>query len=193
MVERYGALVLAGGAASRLGGVSKPDELVAGRSLLARVVAAVGPAEPLVVVGPSRDEVAPQAIWCREEPPGGGPVAAIAAGLPVVDAPVTLVLAADLPFVGPAVPVLLEALAANDAEVALLVADGRANYLAAAWRTESLRARLHLLGDPAGRSMRALHEGAGAVEVPDPGHWGDDCDTWAELDAARRRAEEMTA
>jgi molybdopterin-guanine dinucleotide biosynthesis protein A len=182
--------VLAGGAARRLGGVSKPDELVGGRSMLARVVAAVGSAEPLVVVGPRRDDVAPRAVWRREEPPGGGPVAAIAAGLPEVDAPTTLVLAADLPFVAPAVPALLDALAGGDAEVALLTVGGRANYLAAAWRTRALRARLERLGDPAGRSMRALHEGVAAVEVPDPGRWGEDCDTWAELDAARRRAEE---
>jgi len=182
--------VLAGGAASRLDGASKPDEPVGGRTMLERVVAAVGQAEPLVVVGPHRDGVAPYAVWCREEPPGGGPVAAVAAGLPVVDAPTTLVLAADLPFIGPAVPRLLEALGDEAAEVALLVTAGRANYLAAAWRTEALRARLNDLGDPAGRSMRGLYENAAAVEVPDPGHWGDDCDTWADLEAARHRAEE---
>ena len=60
---------------------------------------------------------------------GAGPVAALAAAVPLVRAAVVVTLAADLPFVAPAVPVLLGALA--DADVAVLVdRTGRRSLLA---------------------------------------------------------------
>src|SRR6478672_494384 len=107
----YDAIVLAGGAATRLGGAAKPQLTVGGRTLLARAVAAVPDAGRVVVVGPRQPVDAP-VVFCREEPPGGGPVAAIAAGLPHTSADVLVVLAADLPWVAPAVPLLVAALPA---------------------------------------------------------------------------------
>lgn len=91
-------MILAGGAARRLGGRDKPGLLVGGARLLDHAVAACAGARRIVVVGPERPTVIPVA-WVREDPPGGGPVAALAAGLAAVSAPVTLLLAADLPFV----------------------------------------------------------------------------------------------
>uniref|UniRef100_UPI00055F84E1 molybdenum cofactor guanylyltransferase n=1 Tax=Kitasatospora sp. MBT63 TaxID=1444768 RepID=UPI00055F84E1 len=92
----YDAVVLAGGAAARLGGADKPGLTVGGRSLLDRVVAACEGADRIVVVGPQRATAGVR--WAREEPPGGGPVAAVAAGLAQVTADRVLLLAADLPF-----------------------------------------------------------------------------------------------
>lgn len=180
----YDALVLAGGAGRRLGGPSKPDHAVGGRSMLARVVAAVATADRVVVVGPTRPRL-PAVTWCREDPAGGGPVAAIAAGLPLLDAPVTLLLAADLPFVGPGVPLLLAALTDTGGPVALMDASGRINYLAAAWPTARLRHVVDSIDQPAGAPVRALGVPVG---VPDPAGWGDDCDTPEQLAAARERA-----
>src|SRR5204863_90328 len=74
----YDAIVLAGGAATRLGGADKPQLKVAGRSLLDRAVDAVHGAARIVVVGPEQ-QVDAAVTFCREDPPGGGPVAAIAA------------------------------------------------------------------------------------------------------------------
>ena len=93
----YDALVLAGGQARRLGGVDKMAIPLGGRDLLDRVLDAVPDADRVVVVGPSRPLPRPVA-WRREDPPGGGPVAAIAAGLPATSAPLVAVLAGDLPF-----------------------------------------------------------------------------------------------
>ncbi|MBB5110651.1 NTP transferase domain-containing protein [Micromonospora echinospora] len=95
----YAAVVLAGGAARRMGGVDKPARPVGGRPMLHRVLAAVADADQRIVVGPSGplpDEVR----TTREEPPGGGPVAATAAGLALLDPATTTValLAADLPL-----------------------------------------------------------------------------------------------
>ena len=187
----FDAIVLAGGSAARLGGVDKPQLTVAGRSLLDHTVAAVGDAERVVVVGPDQP-VRRTVVFCREQPPGGGPVAAIAAGLLRTISDVVVVLAADLPFMAPAIPLLLEALPAAGA--ALLVdAAGRVNYLAAAWRRASLQTALAALGDPNGASARALTELVPRVLVPDEGGWGRDCDTWDDLAQARSEREEPDA
>jgi molybdopterin-guanine dinucleotide biosynthesis protein A len=187
----FDAIVLAGGTAARLGGADKPQLTIAGRSLLDHTVAAVRGAERVIVVGPEQ-LVDGTVLFCREEPPGGGPVAAIAAGLGHTSSDVVVVLAADLPFVAPAIPLLLDALPPVGA--ALLVDhSGRVNYLAAAWRRASLDAALAALGDPAGASARALTELTPRVPVPDEGGWGRDCDTWEDLAQARSEREEPDA
>ena len=45
-------MVLAGGAARRMGGVDKTALQIGGRTLLDRTLSAVATADPLVVVGP---------------------------------------------------------------------------------------------------------------------------------------------
>ncbi|MFI1964380.1 DUF6457 domain-containing protein [Streptomyces pathocidini] len=111
----YDAVVLAGGAAKRLGGADKPGLRVGGRPLLDRVLAACAEASATVVVG-SRRPTARPVRWAREEPPGGGPLAALDAGLRHVTAPVVLALSADLPFLSvDTVRALLTALDASEA------------------------------------------------------------------------------
>ena len=184
----FDAIVLAGGAASRLDGVDKASLVVGDRTLLQRAVAAVAEARHVIVVGPRSNEDALEHVtWCREEPPGGGPVAAIDAALRHVDADRVVVLAVDLPFIAGAVPALLAALDTADA-VTLADGAGRANYVASAWRTEALRSALASLADVAGASMRSLYAGASTEAVADR-DWGQDCDTAEQLAAARARAE----
>lgn len=188
----YDAIVLAGGAARRLGGADKPGLEIAGTTLLDHVLAAVPDAGCVVVVGPPRPVTLPVTLpvtWCREQPPGAGPLAALAAGLVHIRAGTVLVLAADLPSIGPAVPRLLAALA-GDGDVAVLSdSNGRANYLAAAWRAAALRDAMATVGDPVGAPVRRLFDSAAMIRVPDPQGWGRDCDTWEELAVARREAE----
>ncbi|WP_240501551.1 molybdenum cofactor guanylyltransferase, partial [Streptomyces neyagawaensis] len=95
--EGYDAVVLAGGAARRLGGADKPGVRVGGRALLDRVLAACAGARTIVVVADPRPTARP-VLWAREEPPGGGPLAALDAGLRRTTAPYVVVLSADLPF-----------------------------------------------------------------------------------------------
>ncbi len=78
--DAYDALVLAGGAARRLGGADKPGVRVGGRALLDRVLAACAGARTTVVVAESRPTARP-VDWAREDPPGGGPLAALDAGV----------------------------------------------------------------------------------------------------------------
>jgi molybdopterin-guanine dinucleotide biosynthesis protein A len=179
----FDAIVLAGGTARRLGGVDKPQLRVAGRSLLDRAVAAVADAEQIVVVGPVQP-VDRDVTFCREDPPGGGPVAAIAAGLPATSADLVVVLAADLPWIAPAIPVLVGAVPASGPAV-LVDASGRPNHLAAAWRRSQLSAALDRLGPPGGTAMRALVADLAPEYIWDGGGWGRDCDTWDDVAEAR--------
>jgi molybdopterin-guanine dinucleotide biosynthesis protein A len=121
----YDAIVLAGGAAKRLGGADKPAVSVGGRALLDRVLAACRDAGRTVVVGGRRPTARP-VVWAREEPAGGGPLAALDAGVRHTAADSLLVLSADLPFLREGtVRRLVGALAARDGEgVVLTDADG---------------------------------------------------------------------
>jgi molybdopterin-guanine dinucleotide biosynthesis protein A len=185
----FDAVVLAGGAARRLGGIDKPAALVGGQPLLGRVLAAVSDAGRVIVVGPRRAAVdAPYGVcWVLEDPPGGGPLAALAAGLPLVAAPLVAVLAADLPFLGAShLAALRVAVGARDG--ALLVdPDGRDQLLAGVWRTGTLRAALP--AEPAGRSLRSVLGVLDAERVPADPRTCLDCDTADELARARAWSE----
>ncbi len=172
----FDAIVLTGGQARRLGGVDKARALVGGRTLLDRVLAAVAAAAHVAVVGPEQ---------------GGGPVAAIAAGLASVSAPDVVVLAADLPFVTAAA--IDELRGALTTGVALPVdGAGRDQRLCAAWRADGLRYALAALGPPDNASVRSLI--AAAPDVVrlklrgDPPPWFD-CDTPDDLAQAQRWAD----
>ncbi|MFJ6867661.1 NTP transferase domain-containing protein [Streptomyces termitum] len=207
MTTAHDAVVLAGGAARRLGGVDKPGVRVGGRPLLDRVLAACAGAGRTVVVGAPRPTVRPVG-WTREENPGSGPVAALDAGLMALHTPATgaptgspaevlLALSADLPFLdGSTVRRLLAALDADpEAEAALLTdAGGRRQPLVAAYRTGPLRRALdtaraaHQGLD--GLPLRTLTAGLRLVEVPaDPAAplASFDCDTWEDIATARAR------
>jgi molybdopterin-guanine dinucleotide biosynthesis protein A len=188
----YDAVVLTGGRSSRLGGVHKPELRIGGRTMAARVLAAVRDADRTIVVGSAVRDV-PVDLVTREEPPGGGPVAALAAGLVGVRAPMVAVLAADLPFLDAAtVRLLREKLAAQPAAaVALPVdAEGRDQVLCAVWRTVALRAALAEVGGPAGVALRAVVAAAPGSVARVVGD-GDglppwfDCDTPRDLATAR--------
>ena len=185
----FAAVVLAGGAGRRLGGIDKPGLLVGAFTLLDRALFATGPAKPIVAVGPQRPTER-TVRWRREEPAGGGPVAALAAGL--VDLPADIdvvVLAADLAGIGPdTVTGLRFALARQpDADGALLVdAGGHRQWLAGVWRINALRAALP--AQPAGAALRAVLGGLTVVEVPARDDEAFDVDTQDDLDEARSRA-----
>uniref|UniRef100_UPI00165DB73E molybdenum cofactor guanylyltransferase n=1 Tax=Actinotalea sp. JY-7885 TaxID=2758576 RepID=UPI00165DB73E len=72
----FDAIVLAGGQGRRLGRVSKPDVVVAGRTLLDHALAATAGARRVVVVGPP-ELARPGVTVVREDPPSGGPVAGV--------------------------------------------------------------------------------------------------------------------
>ncbi|MFF8732672.1 NTP transferase domain-containing protein [Streptomyces sp. NPDC015171] len=190
----YDAVVLAGGAARRLGGADKPGVRIGGRTLLDRTLAACADARTTVVVAAPRPTARP-VRWAREEPPGGGPVAALEAGLRLTTAGHTVVLSADLPFLGQdTLRRLLTAVQDTGADGALLTdADGRDQPLVAAYRTAALRRELTALatahGALAGLPLRRLTGALRLTRVPDP-LASFDCDTWDDIADARARIRE---
>ena len=186
----YTAVVLAGGKAARLGGQAKPQLQVGGRTMLAAVLSAVADADRRVVVGPPQP-VPEGVVLVRERPPGGGPVAALRAGLPEVATDVVVLLAGDLPFLtAAAIRELREALAGDG----VLVVDetGRDQLLLGAWRTAALReAVARTVGPvPLRRVLGPLRPDRLGLVVPEgvPFPWLD-CDTPADLARARLLAE----
>ncbi|GGR67792.1 MULTISPECIES: NTP transferase domain-containing protein [Streptomyces] len=190
----YDAVVLAGGAARRLGGADKPGLRVGGRALLDRVLAACADARTTVVVAAPRPTARP-VRWTREDPPGGGPLAALAAGLRLTTAGHTVVLSADLPFLrSGTLRRLLTALRDTGADGALLTdAGGRDQPLVAAYRTAALRRELAALaaahGALSGLPLRRLTGTLRLTRVPDP-LASFDCDTWDDIADARARIRE---
>lgn len=183
---RFDAVVLAGGAARRLGGRDKPAVPVAGVSLLERVLTACRGAGRVIVVGPPR-ELPGQVRQVRESPPGGGPLAALRAGLPVVDAPLVAVLAADLPFLtAVSVEGLLQAAAGHDGAM-LVDGDGRDQVLCGVWSTAALRAGVARTGSARLRDAVAGLDVVRMQSSQSPAPWLD-CDTPADLEAAERVA-----
>lgn len=178
------AVVLAGGRGERLGGVDKAALRFGGRTALDRVLDAVDAAQPCVVVGPQRPTERP-VLWTVEDPPGEGPVAAVAAGVSLLPAEteVVVVLATDVPLIDAAtVERLLTAADGHDG--ALLVdASGRDQYLLAAYATGPLRAALA----PRPRSLRELVSGLDLIRVPDDDGVARDADTWDDVRALEER------
>lgn len=207
MTGRLGALILAGGTSRRMAGVDKCAIDVNGIPIIDRVIAAVRPlvgpqSGRIVIVGPPRDTRHPTAR-AREEPPGSGPLAAIAAGLGVLlgsasesdagspDNPAphspgdrVLLLAGDIPFPGPGLDVVLAEAVDVTADV-VLGHDQRERdqFLFACWRSHSLRAAVarHRGSDP----VRLLYDGVRVERRELPAESTIDCDTADDLERAR--------
>jgi molybdopterin-guanine dinucleotide biosynthesis protein A len=182
----YTAVVLAGGRAARLGGQAKPQLVVGSRTILAAVLDAVADAAARVVVGPPQP-VPPGTLVVREQPPGGGPVAALRAGLAPVTTDVVAVLAGDLPFVTRDLVHELRRRLTGDG-VLVVDSTGQDQLLLGVWRTAALRAALP--DAAAHTSMRKLLAPMAVRRLrpqPAPGQpppWTD-CDTPADLAKAR--------
>src|SRR5688572_18219505 len=113
-MPEFNAVIIAGGRATRLGGIDKTALRFNGRTLLQCALDAVRRAERVAVVGFGIDlEPAEGISQTEEEPRWGGPAAALAAGMRnLVHSPLeyTVVIAADMPRVAAAVALLLDAI-----------------------------------------------------------------------------------
>jgi molybdopterin-guanine dinucleotide biosynthesis protein A len=190
-MDGFDAIVLAGGGARRLGGADKASLRIGARSLLGRALDAVKGAAHVVVVGPPRQLPDGVASTC-EDPPGGGPVAGVAAALPCIRSALVVVLACDMPFVTAAtVERLVAACGGTGTDGALLVdAEGRRQFLAAAYRVPALRQALRQVGPPHGQAMRHVVGRLTVTEVSTDPEVTLDCDTWDDVERSRDLLEE---
>lgn len=199
-----GVVVLAGGAGTRLGGVDKAGLRIGGRSLLDRALAACS-GRPTVVVGPPRSLPA-GVLAAREDPPGGGPAAGVAAGFAAlksllaepgsdhVDSRALIgLLAVDQPGVDQATLQRLAAAAhATEASPsarpggAVLVHEGRRQYTAGVFPVGALNWAVRQRPSWHGVALRSLIGGIVAAEVEAIGDEALDVDT--DEDLARWRS-----
>ena len=184
----FDAIVPAGGSAGRLGGVDKPLLRIGERTLLDGVLAACAGARSTVVVGPTRT-VSREVTWTREQPPGAGPAAALAAGLALCDQPQVIVLAADLPFIDASVVHSLWTASTREAVDGAIAVDesGHQQWLTACYQRAALITRFSDFqpGELVGLSLRRLLGGLRLTQVRTPSRATFDCDTWGEVAAAR--------
>lgn len=171
--QPFAAVIVAGGGGTRLGGVDKPALEVSGATLLDRALDAVATADPVVVVGPPRPVPRP-VRWAREDPPGTGPAAGLAAGLVALpDTAAVAVLAADLIGVTAGTVARLRGACLPEVDGAVLVdSEGARQWLIGVWWVASLRAALP--ADAAGMSLRRILGDLRIAEVAaEPGECAD--------------------
>ena len=177
-------MVLCGGAGRRFGG-DKTRALLGGTALLDHLLDGLPADWPVVCVGESRPAHR-EVTWCREDPPGGGPVAAISAALSVVGGSVVVLLGGDMPYAAGSASALAATLAGSPELDAVIGrdGDGRLQPLLAAYRTSSLRDAVPepAAGTPLMRLLDPLR--TLVVEVPEAAAL--DVDTADDLDRARR-------
>jgi molybdopterin-guanine dinucleotide biosynthesis protein A len=94
--------------------------------------------------------------YARESPSGGGPVAAIHAGLDLIHCEFVAIIATDMPFAPQILDVLIANLPASEDATIPLDSQGVRQTLCSLYRAESLRRALAELGDTHGQSMRNL-------------------------------------
>lgn len=198
------AIILAGGASSRLGGTDKTRLPIAGASALERVLRAA-PHGRRIVVGPSGQDGADLAErhgarFVLEDPPRSGPLAALARGVAEFsegpDEATVLVLGGDMPMLRPETLRVLAARSGASGQVVSLAGEGgHVQFLGAAWPLGRLRQALaaveHESGGWADLSLRRLYAQLGEGELatlPATGAEGADIDTPDALAQVRRAA-----
>lgn len=190
------AIVLAGGGGARMGGVSKADLQLGGKRLLDWVLADIFASGlvsgQVVVVGPPSIDVPTGVRQTLEDPPAGGPVAGIFAGLQAgaVNASDTVWLATcDAPRAAAVLGDLHAKLAASEANIEAVIAKdatGRGQYLLGCYRAAALYARAktwrasgrRLHGAPMWRFISTLK----VTEVECDHQLLADVDTWQDLE-----------
>ncbi|MFJ4170143.1 NTP transferase domain-containing protein [Paenarthrobacter sp. NPDC089714] len=185
----FNAVILAGGRATRLGGVPKPGLRYDGASLLSHALDSVRGASRIVVVGPRQDGLPDGVLSAREEPAYAGPAAAIAAGLAVLGAtdpaPWTLVLACDMPHASRGVAAILEEVAGHHGtEGAMAVSsDGRQQPLLGIYSTQALEREVAAARSLTNASVFKLLARLNVLAVAVPDGSTDDVDTWEDAAA----------
>ncbi len=178
-------ILLTGGSSRRMGS-DKASLEFGDDTLLAFQLKQIPSTFPVVVVGETIDTCR-EVTYAREDPPGAGPVAAIASGLEHVSTPVVLILAVDTPF---ALPQLLQ-LELGPESHALIPRDpsGKAQFLAGLYCSDSLRRALGELGTPDNESMRELTSHLQSINYyelsPEKAQDFMDLDTPKDLETAR--------
>lgn len=165
MRRTWSAMILTGGTSTRFGS-DKSRAMLGENSLIEKLLTTLPSEIEIVIVGPQLQETSRVVRYTQESPLGGGPVAAIEAGLQLVHTEFVAIVATDMPFAS----VILDTLTKNfpDAEDATIPLDaqGVRQTLCALYRVDSLREAVTTLGSTQGQSMRKLTQLLSIKELP---------------------------
>ncbi|GAA1910878.1 molybdenum cofactor guanylyltransferase [Nocardioides hwasunensis] len=178
----FSGVVLAGGTAVRMDGVDKASVELDGRTLLAHAIEAFLDADDVVVVAPTRVSTDRPVTFACEDPPRGGPVAGLLAGLDALPRRPRLlgVLAVDMPRVTATTMRRLREAAPGRDGAFLHDGDGR-RQLAGVIDTARLADVRPGPEEQHGMSLRRLLAPLDLAEVPTDGDEAVDVDSWDDL------------
>lgn len=177
------ALVIAGGQGRRLGGTEFGDKmqvLVDGRRLIDIVLASIPDDVGVVLVGPELETERP-VLQVQERPIGGGPLAAIAAGVEVATTPWVAIVPGDAPRAGLSIEPLAAAIGDGDVAAVAESTSGRLHPLIALWRRAALVGALGTVSPLTNRAASTLYRSLRPITVVDEGCWGLDVNSPADL------------
>ena len=181
MFDDVTAVVLAGGRSSRFGSDKLAFE-IDGRTMLDHAVAAVGAVTSHVILVLAPGTEMPLALasavagHVHDSSAFEGPLAALAAALEVIETPVALVVAGDMPRMVPAVLQRLASTVGTDRPAVNLEVPRRMQPLPMAISVEAARPAVAALLERGERSLRALLTELGTASIPAP--------VWLSLDPA---------
>ncbi|MDP1711082.1 MAG: molybdenum cofactor guanylyltransferase [Candidatus Nanopelagicaceae bacterium] len=155
MSEKLSAMILTGGSSSRFGS-NKSLAMLEGKTLLTHLLTDLAENIEVVIVGPTFESQSRSLKFVQEDPAGGGPVAAVDAGLAMIDTEFVALIATDMPFAAAVIHELANSLESSIDGLVPHDGEGIPQTLCAIYRTNALKNALVKLGSPQGCSMRSL-------------------------------------
>ena len=154
-MNQLGAIILTGGTSSRFGS-DKSQAKLGANSLIENLLITLPTEIDIVIVGPELEDSPRTVRYTQEHPLGGGPVAAIEAGLKLLNSKFVAIIATDMPFASQILAVLSQNFPENEDATIPLDLDGIRQPLCGVYRTDALVNALKALGSTQGQSMRNL-------------------------------------
>lgn len=149
------AMILTGGSSSRFGS-DKSHAKLGSNTLIENLLITLPDEIEIVIVGPQSANTSRQVKYTQEHPLGGGPVAAIEAGLNFVSSEFVAIIATDMPFASQILAVITENFPEIEDATIPLDSAGIRQPLCALYRTNALTRAIGQLGDTHGQSVRNL-------------------------------------
>lgn len=163
-MNQLSAMILTGGSSSRFGS-DKSQAKFGAHSLIEKLLITLPSEIDIVIVGPQLMSATREVTYTQENPRGGGPVAAIAAGLKLIDSEFVAIIATDMPFASAILAVLTQNFPETDDAVIPLDSVGIPQPLCALYRSDALVRALTELGSTQGQSMRNLVQNLSVKEL----------------------------
>ena len=155
MSSPWSAMILTGGSSTRFG-TDKSQAMFGGNSLIDTLLTTLPVDIEVVIVGPEIKGQSRNVKFVQEEPRGGGPVAAIHAGLSLIATEFVAIIATDMPFAGQIIEVLTLHFPEKEDATIPLDSMGVRQTLCAVYRADALREAIGKFATPQHQSLKKI-------------------------------------